>query len=282
LGVEHLADTASAGWWPVETGAVAERLQTAEAQIALLMICALVALRVVTAVFTRKERHGEGSSAETLQLTAEGPIFAGAKARLTILNEAEPKVFEGVVHSLDNQFLVLSVPAAIEGKVRIGSSVKALFPIANVAYRFTGIVQDSKRTVDGAILYFRKPEWLERIQQRSHFRVKLNQAASVSLVDSNKPSNSVYSGFVLNVSSAGISICLPLRPPSGSILRVKIEHECLADARYEVRVIRTGPARIPHTGMWVAGCEFLWMDEASQARLTRACMELERRTRPAV
>ena len=276
MGFELLADSSPAGLLPQDAGSIAERLQSAEAQIAILVVCALIALRIVMSIFGKQPAGSDQGSIETVPLTDQGPLFVGSRARLTLLNEQNELVLDGIVEGLDRHCLSVSVTASASHRVRTGSSVRALFPIANVAYRFTAIVQDQRHGPAGTTLCFRRPEWVERVQQRGHHRVKVDRAASVSRVDSSSPSGAVFSGTVQNLSSAGMLVCLPFRPPTGSILRVRIVQEGLEDSSYEVRVVRTGPAGKPHGGTWSAGCEFLWMDEASQARLTRACMEIER------
>jgi c-di-GMP-binding flagellar brake protein YcgR len=275
MSFELLCDASGAGWWPESSGAIAGKLQSAEGQIVILLVCALAAIRITMAVLGKRS-VSDGFGGETIPLTDQGPIFTGSRGRLTVLSEQVSNAVEGVVESIDRQFVCVTVPRSAASRIRIGSSMAALFPVANVAFKFTGVVQDRSEGTAGLTLFFPKPDWMERIQRREHHRVRTERAASVTRVDSGSPSSALFSGVVQNLSGTGILLCLPFRPPDGSILRVRIALGELEETSYEVRVMRAAPARMPHGGMWAAGCEFLWMDESAQARLTRACMEIER------
>jgi c-di-GMP-binding flagellar brake protein YcgR len=276
MGNELLGEVTDNGWWSVDAQAILDKLHGVEALIVIAIICAVVALRMVLRSTSSLEA-GKGSGvSETMPLTAQGPIFVGSKAKLSLVGEPQPVSFDGMLESIDPRMLGVRMPHEASARIRIGATAEVTVTSPSAAYRFSASVRDRRRAGETLMVLFDRPQWVERLQRRSNYRVRADQAATISRVDSASPSGALYRAVVQNLSGTGMLVCVPFRPPDGSILRVRMSIEPLAGTSYEVRVVRSCPARLPHSGMWAAGCELLWMDETAQARLTRACHELER------
>lgn len=274
MPVESFAEASSAAWWSYDPKRMFESLPSAEA------LLALVALAVVVylwwALRARQAQNGANESYELVPVTSQGPLRVGAKTRLSIVGEGQAPSVMATIDEMGRRYLTISVPLAEAQRYHPGMSIALMAPAGAAAYQFTATIQQRRKRGDTLLIDIERPAWVERVQRRANFRVPIHLPTSVARIDAESPANTAFRAIMCDLSAGGTTIVVPFKPQRGSLLRLRIPLPSLANASYEVRVLRSAPTRGAQSAMWAAGCEFLLMDEVVQERIMQACFELER------
>lgn len=259
--------------------AMSELLQTGHFLVAISIAGTLYILFRIFALRAQLLRDRRPDTCPLPRLVSDGVLSPGVSTKLTVFDGTSNGSVVASVDAIERRRLTVSTSPFAPGEPKIGSAVELFLSAESAGFRCTGVVQGIRKLTDRWVLQLLMPAWAERIQQRSHYRVRMDCGAIVSLIGSESFHNGPQRARVRNFSAGGMMLELPFQPPVGAMLRIRTEIDQLGDSSFELRVLRTASARLSRDGLWSASCEFLWMDEDTIDRLAYASLELQREKR---
>jgi hypothetical protein len=267
--------------WLFDWRAMLALLQTGHFLVAVSIAGTLYILFRILTLRARQLRDRQPDIRPLPRLVSDGVLRPGVSTKLTVFDGTSKGSVAASVDAIERRRLTVSTSPDAPGEPRIGSTVELFLSAEGAGFRCTGVVQGIRKLTDRWVLQLTMPAWAERIQQRSHYRVRMDCGAIVSLIGAAPTHDRPYRARVRDFSAGGMMLEVPFQPPIGAMLRVRTEIDQLGDANFELRVLRTAPARLSRDGLWAASCEFLWMDEDTIDRLAYASLELQREKRRA-
>ncbi len=186
---------------------------------------------------------------------------------------------DSLIRAIERKWIALAAPSNESAPLAVGIPLCVTVPSAAALFRFYATVVD-KRIVEGVpTIFVAKPEWVEKIQRREHFRVAANLPSILSLIDPGADAGKSMRGTIADLSAGGFRMAVPEPLRDGAIVRVRLPVEALAGYSFEARVVRCVAAHDFGPHRYRTQCQFLHLTEDTRNLIVAYCFEAQREIR---
>lgn len=261
-------------------GAALARLAATEAALIGVLLAAGLALYAAFHAGRRAHRRWVAarlrSFAEAHVLSGDA-IRAGMRAIVEVSGPNGVRRLRAEIGSAPPKTIGIGLREGDGTVIPVGAPIRVTVLDHSSALRFQTIVQDRRLVGQVPTVFVPRPEWVEKVQRRSFFRVPVQLATAVTWRGEEAGSDRLVSGVIDDLSAGGFRLALPMAVEPGTRITVRLPIVALTGATFEARILRCATDGRPTTPLpFRAHCEFLWISEETRSLLVGYCFDVQR------
>jgi len=262
MGTGHsLMNILQSGWWVI------------------LILCLVLtwflnrlALSTVRRLFTRRAYKSIQG-----QLVPASFLHSGFPVKIHILSHQNEPEIHGVMEWLDRRWIRIQTEYVPRSRLKAGLPLEITVVGDTFIYRFNTLLGDENQSENATVLSVRKPDWMERVQRRSYFRIPLNIPAVVNRINTSMERMYPIRCKINDLSGGGIRISSKEGLEIGMQVRIHFPVEIMNGASFEARVLKCDEADNNAEFPFRVHCEFLYISEDTRNNIINYCFCVQKK-----
>jgi c-di-GMP-binding flagellar brake protein YcgR len=204
-------------------------------------------------------------------------IPPGTAVLIEVLLESEIKRVRGTIEAIQPRGSVITVLLRdCQMAVPPGTPLIVIATLRSAAYRFHVSVVECRLLSDTWKLSLTRPEWVERVQRRTYFRVPVKLPTTISPMRPSSAVGTLLRGEIWNLSGGGVGVATMAAISPGTLIRVRVPLPTIGEAGFDARVMQCRRLDGETSFHFLVQCEFLYISEETRALLINYCFDVER------
>ncbi len=245
----------------------------------ILISCALLVWFLNRLVFSTVHRIFIGRACKSIkgQVVPASFLHIGFPVKIHILsNQNEPEI-HGVMEWLDRRWIRIQTEYIPRSRLKAGLPLEIIVVGDTFIYRFNTLLGDENHSENATVLSVRKPDWMERVQRRSYFRIPLNIPAVVNRINISMDRMYPIRCKINDLSGGGIRISSKEGLEIGMQVRIHFPVEIMNGASFEARVLKCDEAGNNTEFPFKVHCEFLYISEDTRNNIINYCFCVQKK-----